>query len=223
MTTPKATTPSKAEAAAGKAKAKPHAPKPTGTPVEAIPSEWVLDTCTSVPIERLDFDLTASMGQIRKVDPKWLLEVKKSLTKQAPTLPIQAILVATDHTSMPLPQLRKLSPLLLPDTRFIVISGQHRSIAARDIGEELGAQGKVKPDWCKAVQATTLRHDTPLEVRMMAAGRSQAGQQQVERLKLGRAVAFIHQLMEQNPHGDEQDLAWRGAMMGAQKDPDTKV
>ena len=87
----------------------------------------------------------------------------------------------------------------------------------------MAAAGRQRPEWAKVVLATVLRHDTPIDVRMVAAGKTQAGQQEVGKIKLARAILFIKNLFDAQPNGDEQELCRKGAVMGAQKVPENKV
>ena len=73
------------------------------------------------------------------------------------------------------------------------------------------------------MSATTLKHDTPLDVRRLAAGCRQAGQQVVGKLKLGRVAQILLEEMTSQPTADIQEVAWRAAMVSGQKGPESKV
>mgnify|MGYP007090106034 CR=1 FL=1 len=79
---------------------------------------WVLAAGVEVPLEDLDYDWEAQLGQIRKLDEKRLGEAMQSLASLPPQQPLQSLLVAVDHTSM-LSHLRTASlslssPLQMP-------------------------------------------------------------------------------------------------------------
>ena len=49
----------------------------------------------------LEWDHSASQGQVRVLDPARLEELRRTFHRSAPTMLLQATLVAPDHTSMP--------------------------------------------------------------------------------------------------------------------------
>ena len=96
-------------------------------------------------------------------------------------------------------------------------------MAVKELGDEAAMSSLPRPAWTTAVSATVLRHDTPLEQRRLFAGRAQAGQEQVGKLRLAWSCEFLVELLEQEPKGQLMALAWRAAMMGAQREPPNKV
>ena len=100
MATTPAASPAKGTPANPKPKAPAPKPKAPTTPAATVPAEYILEDSVLVPLDRVEFDMDATQGQIRKIDPKHLEDVRKSLMEAAPTMPLQAWLVSTDHTSM---------------------------------------------------------------------------------------------------------------------------
>ena len=77
--------------------------------------------------------------------------------------------------------------------------------------------GLQRPAWAATVTATTLRHDTPLEQRRLFAGRAQAAQQTVGRLRLSRTANVLHAILEAKPGVGLTAPLRRAALQGAQK------
>ena len=99
-----------------------------------------------------------------------------------------------------------------------MLSGQHSSLAAKELGEEMDRVGRERPRWACCVLATALSHDCPLYLRQTAAGRAQASQESVAHLRLGRVAAILLRLLEDNPKEELSELLHSALLMGAQKE-----
>ena len=111
------------------------------------------------------------------------------------------------------------------DSKSVILSGQHSCLGAKEIGDQIEKEeDNPRPRWTEYVVATILKHDTPIDIRRMAAGRGQAAQENIGKLRLARTAYFLHDLLCKT--AGEKTLAecmWQATMMGAEKNPESKV
>ena len=71
----------------------------------------------------------------------------------------------------------------------MILSGQHSCLGAKEIGDEIEKkEDKPRPRWTEFVVATILKHDCPIDIRRMAAGRGQAALENIGKLRLARTA-----------------------------------
>ena len=91
--------PAKAAKPAAKKTPKPK-PKPAAPTPFTIPPQYIVHEEVEIPLDLLEFDRTATRGQIRRISAEHLTTVLGSMQRSPPTMPLQIIVVAADHTSM---------------------------------------------------------------------------------------------------------------------------
>ena len=94
--------------------------------------------------------------------------------------------------------------------KYIVISGQHRLVAARTIIQEDTAAGKSPPSWALTFSCRVVRQDTPLEHKQTIAGLTQAKESTVRDMGLSERVAWLWREMEKDKaQAEDDDKPWQ--------------
>ena len=134
-----------------------------------------------LPIEKVTFDVDASQGQARAMDPKIVEEHRVQMMLNAPTKPFE-------------PHLWEAAP----GGPYIALTYQH-TIRACQLIAEGKKQTEVLADWMRIVRAQVLRPETPLDVRKFVAGKSQAAQGVVAQVKMSRCAEILIEIDEETP------------------------
>ena len=157
---------------------------PAAGPLEwTVRGDWVLHEERVVPVDDLEFDSTATSGQIRVLSDAVVEERVQSMLCNMPSTAPRVLLWQPRVGA----------------TRFVVLGGQHTVAAMRRIRELSLRDNRAPPRVTQEVVARVLRPDTPLEVRQRLAGDHQAAQADVREIPLWRVVGFMVEFRARYP------------------------
>ena len=143
----------------------------------SVPRNFELAEDRPLGLEALEFDSTATSGQIRVAEDSLVEARLRSLRANVPVVPSRVVV---------------WMPRAGAKT-FVVLGGQHTVKALLRLREELLDRGDVVPPAVSTVRAVVLAPETPLHVRQQYAGDHQQQQEAVTAIPLSRLVYFMYQ------------------------------
>ena len=177
-----------------KEKKKAAAPKKAATlgdlTKELDTDRWFAARKTLVALDRLVLDLRREEGQVRTFHQTDGEETLKALRQCAPKAPLDCTLWKRDPVA----------------DQYTVIGGQHTCWALQQLAKDYVRDRRDLPDWLTHMRADVLRHDTPLEVKLAAAGDSQFIQSNVRSLKVTDWARLLLADNIQTKYGDSAEM-----------------
>lgn len=166
-------------------------------PLPAKPNvkHWIQEEVV-LPINHLHFDVQLKHGQARRMDPKWVAQLKDSFMLNPPiTSPV--MVTVWEMRSVP-PLLRMCAtagwtPSFPGRAKYCVLGGQHSAAALCEIVADYRRAGKQVPEYYSTVRAVVMKRKTPFPIRQFIAGRAQQKQQTVKSVTVSDVARKILQ------------------------------